>query len=79
VALALLDAAKAGPADVKTLAMRARVGFGLARCTASRLVSRGKLTADRSVHPALLSLPDPEAADAPRSTAQFLHDWMRAR
>ncbi len=79
VALALLDAAHAGPADAKTLAMRAHVGFAVARYTASRLVARGQLTAERGVRPALLRLPDDDAPAPEVEAARFLYDWMRSR
>ncbi|MCE2908240.1 MAG: hypothetical protein O9343_14995 [Burkholderiaceae bacterium] len=79
MALALLEAAQAGPADVKTLAMRACVGFAVARYSASRLLAAGRLTADRTRRPWVLRLAQAHDPDAEAVATRFLYDWMRAR
>jgi hypothetical protein len=79
VARALLQAAQAGPADVKTLAIRAQVGFAVARYTSSRLVARGQLTAERGVRPSLLRLADNDAPAPEVEAARFLYDWIRSQ
>ena len=80
MALALLEAAQAGPADVKTLAMRACVGFAVARYSASRLLAAGRLTADRTRRPWVLRIAD-ATADGPHA-AEFafahLARWSRS-
>lgn len=53
---ALMGAAAAGPATVRELAERACVGYGAARYTASRLVSRGDLVCVSTERPVLLGL-----------------------
>jgi hypothetical protein len=82
IACALLEAARQGPADVRTLAVRARVSFKAARCTASRLVARGALVASRTGRPALLSLPavNGQAAggDGTAVALALLQAWPRA-
>lgn len=67
VAQALLDAATAGPAAVRDLAVRAQVGYSTARVTCSRLVDRGELVAvDGGVRPAVLArAPAPVAVVSP--------------
>ena len=79
MALALLEAAQAGPADVKTLAMRACVGFAVARYSASRLLAAGRLAADRTRRPWVLRLVQAHDPDAEAVATRFLYDWMRAR
>lgn len=78
----MLEAARQGPADVRTLAMRACVSFKAARCTASRLVARGALVASGKARPALLSLPagDGQAAghDGTAAAVALLQSWPRA-
>jgi hypothetical protein len=81
IACALPDAARQGPAVVRTLAMRARVSFKAARCTASRLVARGAMVASRKGRPALLSLPTDSGQAAGRdgtaAALALLQSWPR--
>ncbi len=79
VALALLEAAEAGPADVRTLAMRARVGFAVARYSASRLLAAGRLTADRTRRPWVLRVPQADSPGGEVEAARLLYAWMHAR
>lgn len=56
VSVALLSAAaQAGPATVRELAARACVGYGAARYTATRLVSRGALVPVAEGRPMVLA------------------------
>lgn len=58
VAQAMLAAAGRGPGPVRELAERAQVGYGVARYTASRLVSVGELVVlDPDARPATLARP----------------------
>ena len=77
VSRALVDAAAAGPATVRVLAEWACVGYGAARYTASRLVSRGEFVLLSTERPAVLGLetPAPVPADVPASPRSF---WEEA-
>lgn len=55
VSQALLSAAAAAPATVRELAARACVGYGAARYTATRLVSRGALVPVAEGRPMVLA------------------------
>ena len=57
VARAMRQAAEGGPGTVRDLACRAQVGYGLARCTATRLVQRGDLVVVSEQRPMVLSVP----------------------
>lgn len=57
VAVALLGAAREGPATVRTLAQRAQVGYGAAWYTACRLKERGQLVVVEEGRPAVLAVP----------------------
>jgi hypothetical protein len=64
VALALRDAALVKPGPVTDLAQRAQVAYGLARCTASRLVDAGQLIVVSRGRPRVLAAPSAaETAD----------------
>lgn len=56
VAVAMLDAAGAGPATARVLAERAQVGYDAARKTASRLVQRGDLVVLEGGRPSVLAV-----------------------
>lgn len=62
VARALCDAASAAPGTVRELAVRAQVGYGLARCTASRLIDAGVLQVHTPGRPQSLALAQPTGA-----------------
>ncbi len=55
--MAMLRAAEGGVGTVRDLAMRAQVGLGAAKYTASRLVSAGQLVEVEPGRPAVLGLP----------------------
>mgnify|MGYP001324060072 CR=1 FL=1 len=57
IARAIRQAAEAGPGTVRDLAGRAQVGYGLARCTATRLVQRGELVVVSDERPMVLAVP----------------------
>jgi hypothetical protein len=57
IARAMRQAAEGGPGTVRDLACRAQVGYGLARCTATRLVQRGDLVVVSEQRPMVLSVP----------------------
>lgn len=57
IARAMRQAAEVGPGTVRDLACRAQVGYGLARCTATRLVQRGDLVVVSEERPMILSVP----------------------
>lgn len=61
-AKALLQAAQRGPGDVVALAHRAQISVPVARYTASRLVARGDLSIVQAGRPAVLGLPEADAA-----------------
>lgn len=57
IARAMRQAAQEGPGTVRALACRAQVGYGLARCTATRLVQRGELVVVSEERPMVLAVP----------------------
>lgn len=82
VSRALMGAAAAGPATVRELAERACVGYGAARYTASRMVSRGELVIlSPTERPVVLGLEAGGAADvpaAPAASATLRSFWEEA-
>ena len=78
IAKALLQAAGASHGTVAELAVRAQVGFSVARYTASRLLSRGQLEVAAKGRPAILGLPREHAsaeASKGRDLAAALSSW----
>lgn len=84
VAQALADAARAEPDNVRALARRARVGYRVARYTATRMEQRGELVVVLAARPRVMGVPDAQrlcllaerpraaAADAPADAAGLL-------
>jgi hypothetical protein len=62
VSQALLSAARQGPAPMATLAMRAQVGYDVARFKVPALARCGALVALNDERPRLYALPEIEAA-----------------
>lgn len=71
ISMAMCKAAEIGPGTVRDLACRAQVGYGLARCTATRLVQRGDLMVVGAQRPMVLAVPP--AGDALADALHVLH------
>jgi hypothetical protein len=60
ISLAMLSMAAQQPGTVRDLAMRAQVGYDVARYTATRLVERGQLVRVADQRPAVLGVAPPQ-------------------
>lgn len=77
VALALRHAASIGPAPVRVLCDRAKVGYAVGRYTASRLMQAGELVQERPGRPMVLGLPPEGDELADHLDALHLVFWDR--
>ena len=74
ISSALLTAAGYGPATVRQLAQRARVGFAAAQYTCSRLVDCGELRVYEATRPMVVGLPPASNANG-ADLALILGTW----